>query len=88
MHYFLSIEVWQFPDHIFLNQGKYIVDILNIFGMLCCKAINTPMVTNLKLLNDDSSERVDVTLYIQIIGSLMYLTNIRQNMCFVVNTLS
>ena len=60
MHYFLGLEVWQFPDEIFLNQGKYTVEILKRFGMLDCKAINTPMVTNLKLLNDDSSERVDV----------------------------
>ena len=56
--------------------------------MLDCKAINTLMATNLKLSNDDSSERVDVTLYRQIIGSLMYLTNTRLDICFVVNTLS
>ena len=63
MHYFLSIEVWQFPDHIFLNQGKYIVDILKIFGMLYCKEIKTTMVTKPKLLNDVSSKRIDVPLY-------------------------
>ena len=62
MHYFLGLKVWQFPTEIF-NQGKYVVEILKIFGMLDCKEMNTPMVTNLKLLNDDSLERVDVTLY-------------------------
>ena len=56
MQYFLGLEVWQFPYEIFLNQGKYAVDILKRFGMLDFKEINTPMVTNLKLLNDDSSE--------------------------------
>ena len=75
-------------DEIFLNQGKYTIDLLKRFGTLDCKAVNTPMVTNLKLLNDDSSERVDVTLYRHIIGSLMYLTNTRPDICFVVNTLS
>ena len=55
MHYFLGVEVWQFPYDIFLNQGKYAVEILNIFGMLDCKVINTLMVTNLKLMNDESS---------------------------------
>ena len=45
--------------------------------MLDCKAMTTPMTTNLKLLNDDTSETVDATLYRQIIGSLMYLTNTR-----------
>ena len=51
-----GLDVWQFPDEIFLNQGKYTLEILNRFGMLDCKEINTPMVTNLKLMNDDSSE--------------------------------
>ena len=87
MHYFLGLEVWRYPDEIFLNQGKYTVEILKRFGMLDCKAINISMVTNLKLLNDDSSERVDVTLYRQIIGSLMYLTNTRTYICSIVNTL-
>ena len=56
--------------------------------MLDCKAMTTPMTTNLKLLNDDTSKAVDATLYRQIIGSLMYLTNTRPDICFVVNTLS
>ena len=46
------------------------------------------MVKNLKLLNDDYSERVDVTLHRHIIGWLMYLTNTRPNICFSMNTLS
>jgi hypothetical protein len=37
---------------------------------------------------DTFSELVDATLYKQIIGSLMYLTNTMPNICFVVNTLS
>ena len=56
--------------------------------MLECKVMATPMDSNLKLLADDSSELVDMTHYRQIIGSLMYLTNSRPNICFVVNTLS
>ena len=56
--------------------------------MMECKAMATPMDTNLKLLADDSSELVDVTQYKQIIGSLMYLTNTRPDICFFVNTLN
>ena len=48
----------------------------------------TPMDSNLKLLADDSSKLVDITQYRQIIRSLMYLTNTRPDICFVVNTLS
>jgi hypothetical protein len=56
--------------------------------MLECKSMNTPMETKLKLLVDTSPELVDVTLYKHIIGSLMYLRNTKENICFVVNTLS
>jgi hypothetical protein len=34
MHYFLGLEVWQSPERIFLNQGKYAVEILKRFDML------------------------------------------------------
>ena len=88
MHYFLGLEVWQNPEAIFLNQGKYVVEILKIFDMLECKSMATPMYTNLKLLVDESLGLVDVTQYRQIIGSLMYLTNTKTYICFVVNTVS
>jgi hypothetical protein len=88
MHYFLGLKVFQSLEKIFLNQGKYIVEILKRFDKLECKSMNTPMETKLKLLVDTSSELVDATMYKQIIGSLMYLTNTRPNICFVLNTLS
>jgi hypothetical protein len=50
MHYFLGLELWQRQDEIFLNQGKYAVEILNRFEMLDCKAMATPIVSNLKFL--------------------------------------
>jgi len=64
------------------------VEILKRFDMLDCKSMSTPMGTNLKLLVDTSSKIVDVTLYRQMIGLLMYLTNTIPDICFVVNTLS
>jgi hypothetical protein len=78
----------QSPEKIFLNQGKYTVEILKIFDTLECKSMNTPMETNLKLLVDTSSELVDGTLYRKIIGLLMYPMNTRIDICFDVNTLS
>jgi hypothetical protein len=88
MHYFLGLEVWQSLEKIFLNQGKYAVEILKRFDMLECKSMNTPMETKLKLLVDTSSELVDATLYRQIIGSLMYLKNTKPYICFTMNILS
>jgi hypothetical protein len=88
MHYFLGLEVWQSLERIFLNQGKYAVEILKRFDILECKPMKTPMETKLKLLLNTSSELIDATLYRQIIGLLMYLTNTRPDICFAVNTLS
>jgi hypothetical protein len=55
--------------------------------MLDCKEVATPMVSNLKLLQDTTSETVDVNSYRQMVGPLMYLTSTRPDICFVVNTL-
>ena len=88
MHYFLGLEAWHSPEDIFLNQGKYVIEILKRLYMMDCRAMSTPMEMNLNLLADTSSEIVDVTLYRQMIGSLMYLTSTRPNICFSVNTLS
>ena len=48
----------------------------------------TPMDTNLELVSNESSELVYMTHYKHIIGSLVYLMNTRQDICFNVNTLS
>ena len=90
MHYFLGLEVWQKPGEIFLTQGKYVVDILQRFGMQDCKSMSMPMTTNLKKLRDSAtnSQDVDSTLYRQLIGSLMYLVHTRPDICYTVNALS
>ena len=75
-------------DGISLGQRKYVVEILKRFQMMDCKAMTTPMASNLKLLSDASSELVDATMYRQMIGSLMYLVNTRPDIFFSVNTLS
>ena len=64
------------------------MEILKRFGMMDCKSMSTPMTTNLKLLGDTTSKTVDATLYKQMIGSLMNLTNKRPDISFTVNTLS
>jgi hypothetical protein len=90
MHYFLGLEVWQSTDEIFPSQGKYTVEILKKFGMTDCKSMPTPMVMNLKKMNEASSDsgEIDPHLYRWLIGSLMYLVNTRPNICYAVSVLS
>jgi hypothetical protein len=89
MHYFFGLEVWQKPDEIFLEQGKYMIEILSRFGMMDCKSMATPMMTNLKKLGDSAldSDLVDPTIYRQLIGSLMYMVTKRKDIFFAVSTL-
>ena len=87
MPYFLGMEVWQNADGISLEQGKYVVEIPKRFEIMDCKTMTTPMASNLNLLSVASSESVDVTMYRQMICSLMYLTNTKLDIFFVVNTL-
>ena len=53
MHYFLGLEVWQRPGEIFLSQGKYVVKLLERFGMVHCKFVSTLMELNFKKLNEN-----------------------------------
>jgi len=55
MHYFLRLEVWQKPSEIFLFQGKHVVKILEIFGMVDCKPVTTLMELNFKKLCGSTS---------------------------------
>jgi hypothetical protein len=72
MHYFLGLEVWQKHGEIFLSQSKYAVDVIRRFGMMDCKSMTTPMISNLEKLHDQAigSYPTDPTVYRQIIGSL------------------
>jgi hypothetical protein len=90
LHYFLGLEVWQRTEEIFFSQGKYTVDKLHRFGMLDCKSMSTPIVSNLKKLHelDYESNLVDPCMYRQLNGSLMYLIHTRPDICFVVSALS
>jgi hypothetical protein len=48
----------------------------------------TPMVMDLKKMNDVDSGEIDPHLYRQLIGSLMYLVNTKTDICYAVNVLS
>jgi hypothetical protein len=88
MHYFLGLEVWQRSGEIFLEQGKYTLEILKRFRMQDSRPMATPTVTKLKKIDSSVSELAYPRLYRQLIGSLMYLVNTRPNICFAVNNLS
>ena len=76
-------------DTLLLRNGGVdkAIEILRRFRIMECKAMTTPMASNLKLLSVASSELVDAMMYHHMIYSLMYLKNTRANILFDVNTL-
>ncbi|KAJ9544088.1 hypothetical protein OSB04_023795 [Centaurea solstitialis] len=45
INFFLGLQVRQFSDGIFINQSKYIFDLLKKYDMSGCHSIGTPMAT-------------------------------------------
>ena len=82
MNFFLGLQVKQFSTGIFINQAKYIFDILKKFGMPDCSTINTPMATGNKIGPNYNGKDVDLKIYRSMIGSLMYLTASRPDIMF------
>jgi hypothetical protein len=63
MHYYLGLEVWQKRGEVFLGQGKYAIKILQKFGMMDCKSMDTPMTIDIRKIRDSDSNPLDPSLY-------------------------
>nr|GEY91098.1 hypothetical protein [Tanacetum cinerariifolium] len=82
--FFLGLQVKKKEDRIFINQDKYVAEILKKFGLTEGKSASTPIDTKKPLLKDPDGEDVDVHIYRSVIGSLMYLTSSRPDIIFAV----
>nr|GEW15589.1 hypothetical protein [Tanacetum cinerariifolium] len=68
MTFFLGLQVNQSPCGIFINQSKYVLEILNKYGMESCDLVGTPMEIKDKLDLDQNGTPVDATKYRSMIG--------------------
>ncbi|KAJ9542402.1 hypothetical protein OSB04_028908 [Centaurea solstitialis] len=82
INFFLGLQVKQFSDGIFINQSKYIFDLLKKYDMSTCNSIGTPMATGNKIGPDHEGKDVDLRTYRGMVGSLMYLTASRPDIMF------
>ncbi|KAD2394329.1 hypothetical protein E3N88_41306 [Mikania micrantha] len=71
--FFPGQQVKQTPTGIFINQSKYVKDILERFNFTYCKALGIPMSKTTSLGPDLEVEDVDQHQYRAMIGSLIYL---------------
>nr|GEW12993.1 putative ribonuclease H-like domain-containing protein [Tanacetum cinerariifolium] len=82
--FFLGLQVKQKQDGIFINQNKYVAEILKKYGFPKVKNASTPMETHKPLLKDKDGVEVDIHMYRLMIGSLMYFTFVRPDIMFAV----
>ena len=87
LHYFFGLETWQRDGELFVSQGNYANKILGKFNMESCKPMDTPLLGNWRKEDATYGEVADATVYLQLVGSLMYLVNTRPNICYAVNQL-
>jgi len=82
--YFLGIEIARSSAGTFLNQRKYISDILTDAGLTAAKPAKFPMAKGLKLSTETGELLADPAAYRRIIGRLLYLTLTRPDISYVV----
>ncbi|XP_024963559.1 uncharacterized protein LOC112503795, partial [Cynara cardunculus var. scolymus] len=80
--FFLGLQVKQSAEGIFINQSKYVHDLLKKYKMLDASPLRTPMAPGQKLNKDINGPPVECKLYRGIIGSLLYLTASRPDIMF------
>lgn len=88
MRYFLGIEVVQKDDGIFICQRKYAAEVIERFGKMNFNPICNPIVPGQKIGRDEAGDKVDSTLYKQMVGSLMYLTATRHDLMYAVGLIN
>ena len=68
------------PQGIWMLQRQDVLDMLKKYGMMACKPVATPMEQNAKLRADAGEVWADPTMYMKIVGSLIYATLTRPDM--------
>ncbi|GJU56632.1 retrovirus-related pol polyprotein from transposon RE1 [Tanacetum coccineum] len=72
--YFLGIEISSLSEGTYLNQRKYILDLLHDAGLTEAKPVNSLLPPKLKLSLDKGSSMPAPDKYRRLVGRLLYLT--------------
>jgi hypothetical protein len=88
LHHFLGLQVLQTKEGIFISQYKYVCDLPRPFHMEDNKPTTSPFQFGVKLVATFTSPKVDVTLYRQLVGIPLYLTDTCHDISFVVGVVA
>jgi hypothetical protein len=85
---YLNVEFISLRNGIFMCQHTYILEILQEFGLIHCNAAMTILPEVFKMGKEEDSKLVDLPMFRRIVGKLIYLTNIRPDVVYVVSIIS
>ncbi|GJX14375.1 ribonuclease H-like domain-containing protein [Tanacetum coccineum] len=91
LKYFLGIEVLDNKEGICLSRRNYCLELLHEYGLLAAKHVDTPLPENTTLNHietDDDHLLDNIETYQKLVGKLIYLTNTRPDISYVVHCLS
>lgn len=86
--YFMLIEVLQLDNEICMCPRNNVKELLTKFKMEESNSVLNPIVLGYKIHKDKEGVKVNITLYKQFVGSMIYVTAIRPNVMYVVSLIS
>ncbi|KAL6318373.1 hypothetical protein AAG906_039465 [Vitis piasezkii] len=63
LNFFIGLQIKQLKEGTFINQAKYIRDLLKRFNMEDAKTMKTPMSSSIKLDKDKKGKSINSTMY-------------------------
>ncbi|RVW63019.1 hypothetical protein CK203_062905 [Vitis vinifera] len=63
LNFFLGLQIKQLKEGTFINQAKYIRDLLKRFNTEEAKTMKTPMSSSIKLDKDEKGKSIDFAMY-------------------------
>ncbi|GFU75937.1 retrovirus-related Pol polyprotein from transposon RE2 [Trichonephila clavipes] len=72
---FLGMEIEKCENGIYLSQCDYINSLLVKHNLENCKSVKTPIVKGEDKIFPSTNEFIDITMYQELIGELLYLAN-------------
>jgi hypothetical protein len=85
---YLGAEFEYHKSGIWVHQRSYIKRLLAKFRMVHCKGCDLPMDLGCKLKKEMETPKIDSQFYRSLVGSLIYVTNTRPDICYAVSNVS
>lgn len=85
---YLRVEFTHVNFSIFMGKQLYVEEMLRKFNVQDYRPSQTPMTKGLHLVANMKTKEVDATKYYKMVGKLIYLTNSRLDISFVVGVVS